>query len=164
MLHKILKKTLFLFVIWAIDISAQQQDFYAFVDTLTSDEIPKITVNELAEKKEFILLDVRSKAEFDVSHIEDAIWVGEKNWDLEKLKKLQLKQNIVVYCSVGFRSEKLAKKLIKQGFSEVYNLYGGVFEWVNQGNSLQNTNGTTDWIHVFDKSFAKWIKNGKVYY
>ncbi len=164
MLHKILKKTLFLFVIWAIDVSAQQQDFYAFVDTLTSDEIPKITVNELAEKKEFILLDVRSKAEFDISHIEDAIWVGEKNWDLDKLKKLQLKQNIVVYCSVGFRSEKLAKKLIKRGFSEVYNLYGGVFEWVNQGNSLRNTNGTTDWIHVFDKSFAKWIKNGNVYY
>tara|TARA_Y100000389_G_scaffold16816_1_gene14811 strand:+ start:1387 stop:1881 length:495 start_codon:yes stop_codon:yes gene_type:complete len=163
-LHKILKKTLFLFVIWAIDVSAQQQDFYAFVDTLTSDEIPKITVNELAEKKEFILLDVRSKAEFDISHIEDAIWVGEKNWDLDKLKKLQLKQNIVVYCSVGFRSEKLAKKLIKRGFSEVYNLYGGVFEWVNQGNSLRNTNGTTDWIHVFDKSFAKWIKNGNVYY
>lgn len=164
MLHKILKKTLFLFVIWAIDVSAQQQDFYAFVDTLTSDEIPKITVNELVEKKEFILLDVRSKAEFDVSHIEDAIWVGEKNWDLDKLKKLQLKQNIVVYCSVGFRSQKLAKKLIKQGFSKVYNLYGGVFEWVNQGNSLQNTSGTTDWIHVFDKSFAKWIKNGNVYY
>ena len=164
MLHKILKKTLFLFVIWAIDVSAQQQDFYAFVDNLTSDEIPKITVNELAEKKEFILLDVRSKAEFDISHIEDAIWVGEKNWDLDKLKKLQLKQNIVVYCSVGFRSEKLAKKLIKRGFSEVYNLYGGVFEWVNQGNSLRNTNGTTDWIHVFDKSFAKWIKNGNVYY
>ena len=151
-------------MIWAIDVSAQQQDFYAFVDNLTSDEIPKITVNELAEKKEFILLDVRSKAEFDISHIEDAIWVGEKNWDLDKLKKLQLKQNIVVYCSVGFRSEKLAKKLIKRGFSEVYNLYGGVFEWVNQGNSLRNTNGTTDWIHVFDKSFAKWIKNGNVYY
>ena len=58
----------------------------------------------------------------------------------------------------------VAKKLIKRGFSEVYNLYGGVFEWVNQGNLLQNTNGTTDWIHVFDKSFAKWIKNGNVYY
>ena len=94
MLYKILKKTLFLFVIWAIDVSAQQQDFYAFVDTLTSNEIPKITVNELAEKKEFILLDVRSKAEFDISHIEDAIWVGEKNWDLDKWQIPNIRQAI----------------------------------------------------------------------
>ena len=164
MLQKKIKKTLFLFVIFVIDISAQQQDFYAFVDTLISDEIPKITVNELLEKKEFILLDVRSKAEFEISHIEDAIWVSEKNWSLIKLKKLLYKQNIIVYCSVGFRSEKLARKLIKQGYSPVYNLYGGVFEWVNQGNPLQNTNGTTDRIHAFDKSFAKWIKNGNVFY
>ena len=164
MLDKIFKKTLFLFLIWAIDVSAQQQDFYAFVDTLISDEVPKITVNELLEKKEFILLDVRSKAEYEISHIENAIWVGEKNWNLVKLKKLLDKQNIIVYCSVGFRSEKLARKLIKQGYSSVYNLYGGIFEWVNQGKPLQNTNGTTDWIHTYDKSFAKWIKNGNVFY
>ena len=36
----------------------------------------------------FILLDTRSKAEYDVSHIENSVWVGEKDWDLKSFKKI----------------------------------------------------------------------------
>lgn len=159
-----LKKTIFLLLLWPIGILAQGQDFYTFIDSLLSDEIPKITVKELEKKKDFILLDVRSKEEFEISHIEDAIWVGEKKWDFKKLKKILHKQNIIVYCSVGFRSEKLARKLINQGYPKVYNLYGGIFEWINQGKSTRNSNGLTNTIHCFDNSFAKWIKNGDIFY
>jgi len=46
-----LKKTIFLLLLWPIGILAQGQDFYTFIDSLLSDEIPKITVKELGKKK-----------------------------------------------------------------------------------------------------------------
>ena len=76
------------------------------VDALISGRVPVLSVEELQTKPNFILLDTRTKAEYDVSHIENAIWVGEKNWDLKSLKQNK-EQTVLVYCSVGYRSEKL---------------------------------------------------------
>src|SRR5690606_42136192 len=43
---------------------------------------------------------------------------------------------IVVYCAVGNRAERIGEKLLKAGYKHVYNLYGGIFEWMNQGNPV----------------------------
>ena len=45
-----------------------------------------------------------------------------------------------MYCSIGKRSEKVTQKLKKAGYNNVSNLYGGIFEWVNQGNEVVDTN------------------------
>jgi rhodanese-related sulfurtransferase len=44
---------------------------------------------------------------------------------------------------VGYRSEKVTEKLQKAGFTQVSNLYGGIFEWVNQGYPIVNQSGAT---------------------
>ena len=72
---------------------------------------------------------------------------------------------LVVYCSVGYRSEKIGEKLKALGFSKVYNLYGGIFEWSNRGYPLvdQKEQPTTK-VHAFNKDWGRWLEQGtKVY-
>ena len=81
-------------------------------------------------KTDAILLDAREEKEFKVSHLKNAICVGYDNFKLkETLEKLPEDKNtkIVVYCSLGIRSETVAHKLIEAGYTNIYNLYGGIF-------------------------------------
>lgn len=72
---------------------------------------------------------------------------------------------IAVYCSLGIRSETIAIKLKKAGYSNVTNLYGGIFEWKNNDLPIVNRNEIpTDSIHAFSKEWGVWIQKGtKVY-
>lgn len=149
-------------LLYILSTSAQESAFEAMVDGLISDHVPVLRVKELQTIPNIILLDTRTKAEYDVSRIEHAVWVGEKDWDLKFLKKISPEQTVVVYCSVGYRSEKLVKKLVRLNFEKVFNLYGGIFDWVNQGNPVENARGKTDSIHGYDEKFASWIEKGVV--
>ena len=73
--------------------------------------------------------------------------------------------SIVIYCSVGVRSEKIGEKLIAAGYTNVKNLYGSIFEWVNEGNAVYNMNGkATNRVHAYSKTWGIWLKKGvKVY-
>ena len=72
---------------------------------------------------------------------------------------------IIVYCSVGIRSEDIAEKLQKAGYKNVFNLFGGIFEWKNKQNVVVDTNNNpTEKVHTFSKEWSKWLKKGiKVY-
>ena len=147
----------------ALTSTAQESPFDTMVNALISESVPVLRVEELQAKRNIILLDTRTKAEYDVSHIDNAVWVGEKDWDLKSFEKFNKEQTvIVVYCSIGYRSEKLVKKLLRLGFEKTFNLYGGVFDWVNKGNPVETNRGLTDSIHGYDKSFARWIEKGVV--
>ncbi|MBU0695313.1 MAG: rhodanese-like domain-containing protein, partial [Bacteroidetes bacterium] len=86
-------------------------------------------------------------------------------FDMRKVYDIPKDAIVVVYCSVGYRSEKIAEKLIHDGYKNVFNLYGGIFEWGNEGNPIYKDNGiqTTE-IHTYNKKWAKWVERGtKVY-
>lgn len=70
-----------------------------------------------------------------------------------------------MYCSLGIRSEHIAEKLKKRGYTSVYNLYGGIFEWKNKDYKVYDSNEKeTDNIHAYSKAWSKWLKKGnKVY-
>lgn len=127
--------------------------------------IPYISVQELAmPKTKAIVLDAREKNEFEVSHIKDAIYIGYNNFNLDEvIKNLPNKdEKIVIYCSLGIRSETIAKKVKKAGYTNVYNLYGGIFEWKNCGFSVVDSKkNETEKIHAFSKSWSKWLKKGE---
>ncbi len=126
--------------------------------------VPYVTVEELKGLDNPILLDAREKSEFEVSHIEGARWVGYNTFSSKRVADLNKKDTIVIYCSVGYRSEKIGEKLQNLGFSNVYNLYGSIFQWVNEGNSVVNDKGATKNVHAFDKDWGKWLLRGtKVY-
>ncbi len=73
------------------------------------------------------IIDVRSSREYKESHIKGSINIPEYEID-ENFKNIVKNKDkpIVVYCSSGFRSTRAYKKLRDMGYSNVYNLYGGL--------------------------------------
>lgn len=134
--------------------------------TLLSHSVPEITVAEVGKQLSLgtVWLDAREKREYEVSHLPKAIWIGYEHLDLSEVLKLPKNQSIVVYCSVGYRSEKVTEKLIKQGFTNVKNLYGGLFEWKNQGYNIVNLQGKTNEVHAYNKVWGVWLNKGKKIY
>jgi rhodanese-related sulfurtransferase len=100
-------------------------------------------------------LDTRSFEEYKVSHIKGAYFVGYKKFKMHHVEDISKDAAVIVYCSVGVRSEKIGDKLLRTGYQNVYNLYGGVFEWVNQGFSVFDENGKTEKIHGYSKKWSK---------
>ncbi len=130
--------------------------------------VPYITVQELAmPKTKAIVLDARELAEYKVSHLKDAIHVGFNTFNIDTVSKTLTDKNqaIVVYCSLGIRSEDVASQLKKAGYTNVQNLYGGIFEWKNNNFDVYNAEEkVTDSVHAFSKAWGKWLLNGtKVY-
>mgnify|MGYP003641228651 FL=1 len=130
--------------------------------------IPYITVQELAmPKTNYKILDAREPDEYLVSHLKNAVFVGYKDFKIETiLNEIPNKNDtIVVYCSLGIRSETISKKIQDKGYTAVYNLYGCIFEWRNNDFPVYNKqNKKTDSIHAFSKMWGKWLNKGvKVY-
>ncbi len=77
-----------------------------------------------------MLLDVRTKSEFDNEHIKNSGQLNFYAFDFKKkLLLLPKDEKIYLYCTTGYRSEKAAKILAKNGFTQVYNLEHGIMEW-----------------------------------
>ncbi|MEZ4913388.1 MAG: rhodanese-like domain-containing protein [Chitinophagales bacterium] len=109
-------------------------------------------------------LDSRSWREYEVSHVQNALWIGYDDFEICRVENIDYNTPVVVYCSVGYRSEKIAEKLLSAGFTQVYNMYGGLFEWSNEKFPMQNSAGLTQNIHPFDAQWGIWISHGnKVY-
>ena len=134
------------------------------LEDLLSFTVPVIDVPEANQNAdEYIFLDARELEEYQVSHIPDAKYVGYKNFSADLLKGIKLDDKIIVYCSVGYRSEKIGKKLEKLGYTSVYNLYGSIFEWINCDLPLENQQGiSTDTIHTYNKKWSKWVDDKEV--
>lgn len=135
------------------------------LQALLDHSVNEISVVEVVDKPDVLLLDARSKNEYEVSHIKNAVWVGYEEFSARKVQDIDRQKEIVVYCSVGYRSEKIAEKLVKFGYSNVSNLYGGIFEWVNEDNDIANESGeVTTKIHAYNKQWGIWLSKGdKVY-
>ncbi len=126
--------------------------------------VPVINCQDLREMgEEVILLDAREEEEYEVSHIEGAAHVGYQDFDVSSVDHLDKDDPIVVYCSIGYRSEKIAEQLQEAGFRNVRNLYGSIFEWVNRGFEVVDTNDQpTEKVHGYNRSWSKWISNPAV--
>jgi rhodanese-related sulfurtransferase len=160
-----MKKILILFLIISSTVSAQKK-LDKLLNKWNKRSVPYMSVETLSlPNTDAILLDAREQEEFEVSHLENAIQVGYDHFRLkETLKKLPEDKNtkIVVYCSLGIRSETVAYKLIQEGYTNVYNLYGGIFEWKNANFQVVDTLGnTTEKVHTFNKDWGKWLKKGE---
>jgi len=143
----------------------QSSAYNLMLKTLLSHSVPEVTVLQVKAMDNIVLLDAREWNEYEVSHLSNSMFAGYDEFEIDKVKSISKNQKIVVYCSVGYRSEKIADKLKQAGFTDVSNLYGGIFEWVNQGNPVVDKNGkVTDNIHAYSKTWGVWLNKGvKVY-
>ncbi len=143
-------------------VSVDDPAYNKMLSSLLSHSVPEIKVEQT--KSDYVFLDARAKKEYNLSSIPHSKWVGYDNFNMSRVKDINKSDTIVVYCSVGYRSEKISEKLIKEGYTHVYNLYGGIFEWVNQGKGVVNKEGETKKIHGYNKSWSKWLKKGEIEY
>ncbi|PKG99763.1 rhodanese-like domain-containing protein [Paraglaciecola sp. MB-3u-78] len=133
------------------------------VDDMLKGSIPVIHTAELdtqlAENDELVLLDAREKAEYELSHLPNAQWIGYDEFSLKSVADANKDKTIVVYCSIGVRSERIAEKLKLNGFKTVLNLYGGIFAWANEGRILLDKNQLpTQSVHGYNKKWAQLLE------
>jgi len=167
-----MKKQLLILFFLALGINGFSQNYKNFEElknNIISKTVPLISVQKLKKveetKKPLLILDAREKNEYNVSHIKNAKYVGYDNFKIKNLKSIDKETTIVVYCSVGYRSEKVGEKLKKAGFKKVMNLQGGIFDWVNQGYTVYDNDGKeTKKVHAYDKSWGKWLTKGEKVY
>lgn len=131
---------------------------------LLDHSVPEKSVHEIQGIQNYVFVDAREKEEFEVSHLQGAIHVGYDYFSDTALQNISKDDSVIVYCSVGYRSEKIAEKMQKMGFSHVYNLYGGIFEWKNQGRSVVNEMGKTNKVHAYSKTWGVWLRQGEKVY
>ncbi|MBW3127132.1 rhodanese-like domain-containing protein [Hymenobacter profundi] len=132
---------------------------------LLKQSVPFVSVAQLRQQPPAVLLDTRAPAEFAVSHLRGARWVGYEEFQLARVQDLPKNTPIVVYCSVGYRSEKIGEQLQQAGYTHVRNLYGGLFEWVNEGQpAVTAGNAPTARVHAFSRSWGIWLQRGQKVY
>ena len=148
-----------------ISMSLHAQEINELLHQFNKMSVPYITVQTLKmEYDDYTILDTRKKPEYEVSHLSGAIWAGEK-LNLELLKDVSREKPIVVYCSVGIRSEDFGEELLKAGYEKVLNLYGSIFSWKDAGYEVIDVNGSkTEQVHVFSKEWEKYLKTGEKVY
>lgn len=166
-----IKNPLFVIVLFFSlgNIYAQQNsesNFHNMLQQLLSHTVAEVHPDQVSEN--CIFLDAREPAEYTVSHIPGAIEVGYDGFNVKKWQYLDKNTPIVVYCTVGYRSEKVAEKLLKKGFTDVKNLYGGIFAWTHHNKPIvtkkEGSNRATDSIHTYNKEWSAWLRKGvKVY-
>ena len=98
-----------------------------------------------------LLLDIRTNAEFAVSHLHGARRVDPDANPIMLSEPPE--RTIVVYCSVGYRSAAIIARLRAAGFTRIYNLEGGLFGWANGGGPLYRGDTRVQGVHPYD---AEW--------
>ena len=147
----------------------QTKNYKEKLESLYNHTVPMISSDELRQKLDrgtkVVILDIRSQEEYHVSHLENARLVDYDQFARKDVEDLPEDAEIIVYCSVGYRSEKVGEELQEMGYSNVKNLYGGIFQWKNDGYPVINDQSIeTDSVHTYNKSWSKWLLKGvKVY-
>lgn len=83
----------------------------------------------MAEQEDYVILDVRTPEEFAEKHIVGAVNIPNEEIDEAPIEMLpDLDQLILVYCRSGNRSKQASEKLVKLGYTNVYE-FGGIIDW-----------------------------------
>ena len=147
----------------AVQLGCSQDFTWTAVDRMIAanfPDVPTITTDSLAERladrtaARPVLLDARTREEYAVSHLPNARRIDPEATTFPELDTLAQNTPIVVYCSVGYRSARIAARLQKQGFTTVANLQGSIFRWANEGRRVVRDGSPVRAVHPYDASWG----------
>lgn len=118
-------------------------------------DIAPVAAMELLKTGTAVFVDVRAEKEQEVSMLPGAITEQEFLNHPERYRD----KVIIGYCTISYRSGKLAGKLKARGVV-MLNLRGGLLAWIHDGGKVYNRNGETRRIHVYGR---KWNLGPKDY-
>ncbi|MCC0651968.1 MULTISPECIES: rhodanese-like domain-containing protein [unclassified Clostridioides] len=96
--------------------------------TINKNQLKEMMKNE----KDVLLLDVRTKDEFNESKIENAINISLQELinNIDEIYEYKDKK-VIVYCRSGHRSVTACNLLVEEGFKHLYNLKSGITDYMN---------------------------------
>ncbi|MBL9172546.1 MAG: rhodanese-like domain-containing protein [Verrucomicrobiales bacterium] len=162
-----LKGSLGLLSIWMSPASQAAEDGLERMKALVRERFPDVRhlttldlANWLADPRrpKPVLLDVRTRAEYDVSHIPGARHVDPEASAADVLPMLTPGTPVVLYCSVGYRSADCGTRLLKAGVTNLLNLEGSLFQWANEGRPLESAGQPATQVHPYSAKFGKLLK------
>lgn len=133
-------------------VKREIRQHYPLAVQLSTDELAGMLSGGNAQPP--LLLDARTPEEYAVSHLADAILVSSEE-DAEHY--LQGERPVVIYCSVGYRSSRLAERLTQLGHTNVYNLEGSIFQWANEGRPLFRGQEQVAVVHPYDNHWGQLL-------
>jgi len=99
---------------------------------VTRNLTPAESFNLVDQRSDLFLLDVRTLGEYQQTRLEGARLIPIDQF-AKRLSEVPKDRPILVYCAVGSRSAQVVSYLARQGYPEVYNMYGGIYAWSQKG-------------------------------
>ena len=110
------------------------QQFCGIVPDVINEKVKEITVQELKQKmdakEDFQLIDVREKHEYDFVNL--GAELIPLNTVLDNVHKFSKEKQVIVHCKGGVRSAKAIQALEEKGFTNLYNLKGGIVAYAKE--------------------------------
>ena len=135
------------------------------VEKLSGKHINSSNWNDLINKKETILVDVRNDFEVQIGTFKDSINPNTKNFSefksyLKENLNTKKNNNIAMFCTGGIRCEKASAYMVKQGYKNVYQLKGGILQYLK--DTSKNKSKWEGECFVFDNrvSIRNEMKSG----
>lgn len=122
---------------------------FSTIRHISTKELANSLTKSVVEKP--CLIDARTLEEYKISHLLEARLAPSDIYELSNWINLKSSDFIVTYCSVGYRSAVLAQQLQTMGYTEVYNLDGSIFEWVNEGKPVYKDKQVVNQVHPFNQ-------------
>jgi len=151
------------FCLLAVQVGCSQDLSWKAVNYMIETDFPtvsSVTTDSLAVRLSDstaarpLLLDARSLEEFTVSHLPGAHRVDPEAQSVPALDTLSQNRSIVVYCSVGYRSARIASRLQDQGFHDVTNVKGSIFRWANEDRPVVRGDTLVRAVHPSDDTWG----------
>ena len=109
-------------------------------NTLQGQNTELISVNQMQKllmQDSVQLIDVRTAVEFYKGHIKNAKNIDFLSPDFDlKMAALDNSKPLILYCRSGRRSAKSVLKLVDKGYEIIYDLQGGIIQWMSEENQI----------------------------
>lgn len=152
-----------LLTITLLSPAAFSADFTRLKERL-SQKYPHLTMINVTElhrelnDREYVLLDARTPAEYSISHLDGANNAPDIAAALHALQGQEKHIPIVTYCSLGYRSAELASQLQEHGYTEVRNLAGSLFEWVDYDYPVYREENPVRKVHPYNLWWGRYLR------
>ena len=126
-MKKMLAFVLSLLLVIVLGSCSGEEESLGYVQISTDEAVAM-----MAEREDYVILDVRTAEEFAEKHIVGAVNIPNEEIGTEPIEQLpDLDQLILVYCRSGNRSKQASEKMVKLGYTNVYE-FGGIIDWTGE--------------------------------
>jgi len=145
-------------------ILADGLDDRTFNPSNTGVHLDAVSFNEITDREDAVLIDMRNHYESEVGHFKGAITPDVDTFRdslpiIEEMLEEHREKHIVMYCTGGIRCEKASAYFKHKGFENVYQLEGGIIKYAQDAHKEGLPNKFVGKNFVFDERMGERISD-----